>query len=161
MPAGRSPGASWLKSRYAGPHLRDDLLDRGVLAETLETATTWTNLDNLYSAVRSGLSGALPGARVMCHVSHLYPGGASLYFTVLAAQDRDDPVAQWQQAKTAACDAIVGAGGTLTHHHAIGRDHAPWPAGELGDLGWEALRAVKERVDPAGIMNPGKLLAPR
>jgi alkyldihydroxyacetonephosphate synthase len=158
MAAGRSPGEAWLRSRYAGPHLRDDLLDRGVLVETLETATTWANLPNLYGAVRSGLSSAVPGARVMCHVSHLYPDGASLYFTVLAAQDRDDPVAQWQRAKAAACDAIVAAGGTLTHHHAIGRDHAPWLAGELGDLGWEVLRAVKERVDPAGIMNPGKLL---
>jgi alkyldihydroxyacetonephosphate synthase len=159
MAAGRSPGEAWLKSRYTGPHLRDDLLDRGVLAETLETATTWTNLANLYAAVRSGLSGALSGARVMCHVSHLYPGGASLYFTVLAAQDRDDPVGQWQKAKAAACDAIVAAGGTLTHHHAIGRDHAPWLAQELGDLGWEVLRTVKDRVDPAGIMNPGTLLS--
>jgi alkyldihydroxyacetonephosphate synthase len=111
--------------------------------------------------VRSGLSGALTGARVMCHVSHLYAGGASLYFTVLAAQDRDDPAGQWQRAKTAACDAIVAAGGTLSHHHAIGRDHAPWLAQELGDLGWEVLRTVKDRVDPAGIMNPGTLLTAR
>jgi alkyldihydroxyacetonephosphate synthase len=159
MAAGRAPGEAWLKSRYAGPHLRDDLLDRGVLVETLETATTWTNLSNLHTAVRSALSGALAGARVMCHVSHVYSSGASLYFTVLAAQEDGDPVGQWQRAKAAASDAIVAAGGTLSHHHAIGRDHAPWLADELGELGWEVLRAVKERVDPAGIMNPGKLLA--
>jgi alkyldihydroxyacetonephosphate synthase len=158
MAAGRSPGEAWLASRYAGPHLRDDLLDRGVLVETLETATTWTNLELLYGSVRSALTGAIDGARVMCHVSHLYPTGASLYFTVLAARDRDDPVGQWTRAKVAACDAITGAGGTLTHHHAIGRDHAPWLGRETGALGLEVLRAVKDRVDPAGIMNPGKLL---
>jgi alkyldihydroxyacetonephosphate synthase len=158
MSTGRGAGEAWLRTRYGGPYLRDGLLDRGVLVETLETATTWTNLSNLYTAVRSALTGALAGARVMCHVSHLYESGASLYFTVLAAQDPDDPAAQWQRAKAAACDAIVGAGGTLSHHHAIGRDHAPWLADELGELGWEVLRAVKERVDPTGIMNPGKLL---
>jgi alkyldihydroxyacetonephosphate synthase len=153
--AGRSPGAAWLRSRYAGPHLRDDLMDRGVLVETLETATTWSNLAHLYEAVR----GALAGTRVMCHVSHLYATGASLYFTVLARQDRTDPAGQWRRLKASACDAIVGAGGTITHHHAVGRDHAPWLAAETGPLGHELLRAVKERTDPAGIMNPGKLLA--
>ena len=92
MPLGPSPGHAWEKSRFAGPHLRDDLLDRGVVVETLETATTWSNLERLYGAVR----GALPGLHVGCHVSHLYPTGASLYFTVLGAQS-DDPVAQWQR----------------------------------------------------------------
>ncbi|HVL96756.1 MAG TPA: FAD-binding oxidoreductase [Solirubrobacteraceae bacterium] len=158
MAAGRSPGEAWLRARYAGPHLRDDLLDRGVLVETLETAATWTGLGDLYRAVRDALAGALPGAHVACHVSHVYATGASLYFTVLAAQDRDDPAGQWRRAKDAACAAIVGAGGTLSHHHAIGRDHAPWLAEEVGALGLEVLRAVKERVDPAGILNPGKLL---
>jgi alkyldihydroxyacetonephosphate synthase len=159
MTAGQSPGESWLATRYAAPHLRDDLLDRGVMAETLETATTWTNLGNLYAAVRSALTGALTGERVICHVSHLYATGASLYFTVLAPQDPADPVGQWLAAKTAACDAIVRAGGTITHHHAVGSDHAPWLADEIGELGLGALRAVKERVDPAGILNPGKLLS--
>jgi alkyldihydroxyacetonephosphate synthase len=102
---------------------------------------------------------ALPGLLVGCHVSHLYPTGASLYFTALGRRDADDPVAQWRAAKTAATDAIVAAGGTLTHHHAVGRDHTPWLAAEVGDLGVELLRAVKERCDPAGVMNPGKLLA--
>jgi alkyldihydroxyacetonephosphate synthase len=152
-PIGRL-GSGWRHSRYAGPHLRDDLLDRGVMVETLETATTWSNLENLYRSVQRAVSPCV----TMCHVSHVYATGASLYFTVLAPQDRDDPRGQWQRFKTAASDAIVGAGGTITHHHAVGRDHAPWMTGELGQLGIEVLRAVKERCDPAGVMNPGKLL---
>ena len=153
LPLGPSPGHAWEKSRFAGPHLRDDLLDRGVLVETLETATTWSNLERLYRAVLS----ALPGLHVGCHVSHLYPTGASLYFTVLGRQE-PDPVTQWRGFKGAASRAIVAAGGTITHHHAIGRDHAPYLGDEVGSLGLELLRAVKERCDPAGIMNPGKLL---
>ena len=151
--ATRAPGERWAHSRFDGPHLRDDLLDRGVMVETLETATTWSNLAALRTAVKT----ALPGLLVGCHVSHLYPTGASLYFTVLGRQD-EDPAAQWRKLKQAATDAIVAAGGTLTHHHAVGRDHAPWMGAEIGELGVGVLRAVKERCDPAGIMNPGKLV---
>jgi alkyldihydroxyacetonephosphate synthase len=133
-----------------------------VMVETLETATTWSNLDNLYAAVRGALWTSLSEAGtpplVMCHVSHLYPSGASLYFTFIAAQQRGQEIEQWRVAKTAACDAIVAAGGTITHHHAIGTDHAPWMRAEVGDLGIELLRAVKEKLDPRGVMNPGKLL---
>jgi alkyldihydroxyacetonephosphate synthase len=157
---GQRPGRSWLKSRYAGPYLRDDLLDRGVLVETLETATSWSNLEALDAAVRRSLTGALGHAHIGCHVSHLYPTGASLYFTVLGAQDRHDPAAQWRAAKAAATRAIVSAGGTISHHHAVGADHAPWLRDEDGAFGVELLRAIKERCDPAGIMNPGKLLPP-
>jgi alkyldihydroxyacetonephosphate synthase len=94
----------------------------------------------------------------MCHVSHLYRSGASLYFTFLARQETGDPLEQWRAAKTAACDAIVANGGTITHHHAVGRDHAPWLPAETGELGTELLRSAKRALDPAGIMNPGKLL---
>jgi alkyldihydroxyacetonephosphate synthase len=152
-PLGAAPGRAWERSRFAGPHLRDDLMDRGVLVETLETATTWSNLERLYDAVR----GAFDGVHVGCHVSHLYPTGASLYFTLLGPQT-DDPVGRWKAIKDAATRAIVEAGGTITHHHAIGRDHAPYLGDEIGELGLELLRAIKERCDPAGIMNPGKLL---
>jgi alkyldihydroxyacetonephosphate synthase len=159
---GRAPGRAWERTRYAAPYLRDDLLDRGVLVETLETATSWSNLHSLHRAVRAALTEALGSSAappvVMCHVSHLYPSGASLYFTFLAPQDRAAPLDQWQRAKTAASEAIVAGGGTITHHHAVGRDHAPWLRAEIGELGVELLRAVKERLDPAGIMNPGKLL---
>jgi alkyldihydroxyacetonephosphate synthase len=158
LPAGRGPGEAWAAARFAGPHLRDDLLDRGVLVETLETATTWTGLAALHAAVVSALEKALGHAVVGCHVSHLYPTGASLYFTVLAARDPADPAGQWHRAKAAASDAIVGTGATITHHHAVGRDHAPWLSREVGGLGLEMLRSLKERCDPAGIMNPGALV---
>jgi alkyldihydroxyacetonephosphate synthase len=151
---GAGPGRAWLASRFAGPHLRDDLLDRGVMVETLETAAPWSRL----GAVRDAVRRALSGMRVGCHVSHLYPTGASLYFTIFARQDAGDPAGQWRAAKAAATDALLAAGGTLTHHHAVGRDHTAWMEAEVGPLGLELLRAAKERCDPAGIMNPGKLI---
>ena len=159
---GASPGRAWLRARYLGPYQRDELLGRGAFAETLETATTWSNLGTLHGAVRDALREAL-GARgtpalVACHVSHLYPSGASLYFTFLARAQRGEELDQWRAAKGAAMEAIVAAGGTITHHHAVGHDHAGWLRAEVGDLGVEALRAVKDRLDPRGIMNPGKLL---
>jgi alkyldihydroxyacetonephosphate synthase len=92
-------------------------------------------------------------------MSHLYPSGASLYFTFMAAQQEGAEIEQWRAAKSAATDAIVSSGGTITHHHAIGRDHAAWLPQEVGQLGVEVLRAAKQKLDPAGIMNPGKLLA--
>jgi alkyldihydroxyacetonephosphate synthase len=158
---GSRPGEAWLGSRYSGPYLRDELLDRRVMVETLETATSWANLGTLHAAVGEALRTALGGRGtpplVMCHVSHLYPSGASLYFTFLARQE-DDALAQWRAAKTAASEAIVAGGGTITHHHAVGRDHRQWMRAEVGELGIELIRAAKERLDPAGIMNPGKLL---
>jgi alkyldihydroxyacetonephosphate synthase len=159
---GRAPGRAWLRTRYAAPYLRDELLDRGIMAETLETATSWSKLEDLHGAVAAALRDSLAERGtppvVMCHVSHLYPSGASLYFTFLARQQSEDPLGQWRAAKTAASEAIVAAGGTITHHHAVGRDHAPWLGAEVGELGLALLRAAKERLDPAGIMNPGKLL---
>ena len=163
LSVGRSPGEAWLAGRFAAPYLRDELLTLGVIVETLETATQWSNLRRLHRAVGEAIERALrdggtPGI-VMCHVSHLYETGASLYFTFLAAQRVDDPLAQWREAKRAASETIVAAGGTITHHHAVGRDHAPWLGAEVGETGVRALRAVKDELDPTGIMNPGKLLA--
>ena len=94
----------------------------------------------------------------MCHVSHLYPHGASLYFTVLTPRATADAVGQWTRAKGAASDAIVAAGATITHHHAVGTDHRDWMAAEVGDRGVDVLRAVKATLDPAGVLNPGKLI---
>jgi alkyldihydroxyacetonephosphate synthase len=160
LPLGRGPGEAWGGARFAGPHLRDALLDRGVLVETLETAATWSGLGALHASVRDALEAALraTAAIVGCHASHLYTDGASLYFTVLARQDPDDPAGQWNAAKRAAGDAIAAAGATITHHHAVGRDHARWLEPEIGALGVELLRAAKLVCDPTGIMNPGKLL---
>ena len=159
---GTSVGDRWAAGRFDGPYLRDDLLDAGVLVETLETSATWSRLAATHRAVRDALRGALAGGGrapvVMCHVSHLYRHGASLYFTVLARQDDADPAGQWARAKQAAGDALVAAGATITHHHAVGTDHRPWMEAEVGPLGVAALRAVKATLDPSGILNPGKLL---
>jgi alkyldihydroxyacetonephosphate synthase len=162
LPVGSSPGEAWRAQRFAAPYLRDELLTHGVMAETLETATRWSNLQRLHRAVASAITDALraqgtPGV-TMCHVSHLYETGASLYFTLLAAQREGREIEQWRAVKRAASDAIAQHGGTITHHHAVGRDHVPWIAGELGEQGVEALRALKARLDPVGVMNPGKLL---
>jgi alkyldihydroxyacetonephosphate synthase len=154
-------GEDWRHTRYQAPYLRDALLGTGALAETLETATFWSAVPTLYAAVRDALTASLSGRGtppvVLCHVSHVYATGASLYFTVVCRQD-SDPVAQWQAAKAAASRAILDHGGTITHHHAVGTDHAEAYAEEIGPLGLAALRAVKERLDPAGICNPGVLL---
>jgi alkyldihydroxyacetonephosphate synthase len=161
-PLGEEAGARAARNYFAGPYLRDELLGMGVLVETLETATTWSSLQDLYSEVGEALRAALAArgtdALVMCHVSHLYRTGASLYFSFFARQERGAELEQWRAAKAAACEAIVAHGGTITHHHAIGRDHAPWMGQEVGELGVDALRGLKRTLDPAGIMNPGKLL---
>jgi alkyldihydroxyacetonephosphate synthase len=162
LPVGRSPGEAWLKGRFTAPYLRDELLTHGVMVETLETATKWSNVGRLHGEVARAIADALsacgtPGL-VMCHVSHLYETGASLYFTFIAARRSDDEVGQWRAVKEAASGAIVRGGGTITHHHAVGRDHAPWMGREVGDTGLAALRALKRELDPQGIMNPGKLL---
>jgi alkyldihydroxyacetonephosphate synthase len=130
-----------------------------VLAETLETAGFWSNLPRLYAAVRAAIARELPSSLVMCHVSHVYPDGASLYFTVVTALG-PDPLDRWAHAKSAATAAIVEAGGTITHHHGVGADHRRWLPHETGPLGVEALRAVKHRLDPEWILNPGVLLPP-
>ena len=159
---GRAPGRAWERSRYSTPYLRDDMLARGVMVETLETATQWSRLHELHAAVRGALHAALEKRGtpplVLCHVSHLYPSGASLYFTFLARQEPGAEIEQWRAAKRAACDAIAAHGGTITHHHAVGRDHAEWMTAEVGETGVAALRALKRELDPAGIMNPGKLV---
>jgi alkyldihydroxyacetonephosphate synthase len=162
---GRSPGEAWLKSRFSAPYLRDELLTHGVMVETLETATQWSNLNRLHRGVGRAIGQALsecgtPGL-VMCHVSHLYESGASLYFTFIARMLEDDPIAQWRAVKERASMAIVEGGGTITHHHAVGVDHAMWMDREVGSEGVAAIAALKSELDPAGIMNPGKLLALR
>ena len=158
---GDGPAQAWEHGRFGAPYLRDALLSAGALCETLETATNWSNLGTLKAAVTEALTTALAEtgtpALVLCHISHVYPTGASLYFTVVAGQ-RGNPIEQWRKAKTAASEAMVHNGGTITHHHAVGADHRPWMRDEVGDLGVEVLRAVKAVLDPTGILNPGKLI---
>lgn len=161
VPLGPEPARQWEHGRFGAPYLRDALLDLGVLCETLETATSWSDLSALKAAVTTALVDSLAAQGtpplVMCHISHTYPTGASLYFTVVCKQ-LDDPLTQWAAAKQAAGDTITGAGGTITHHHAVGADHRPWMTAEIGDLGVRVLRAVKRELDPTGILNPGKLV---
>lgn len=158
LAVGTSVGERWRHGRYDGPYLRDDLLDAGYLVETLETSATWSGLQRTHADVRTTLTASLGPAVVLCHVSHLYPHGASLYFTVLAPRAVDDAAGQWTRAKAAASDAIMASGATITHHHAVGTDHRDWMAAEVGELGVAVLRAVKATLDPAGVLNPGKLL---
>ncbi|GAA2562125.1 MULTISPECIES: FAD-binding oxidoreductase [Streptomyces] len=160
-PLGEEPGRRWAHGRYSAPYLRDALLDAGAFAETLETAAFWSRVPELYASVRDALTATLTEAGtpplVMCHISHVYENGASLYFTVVSARG-EDPVAHWARAKHAANEAILAAGGTISHHHGVGTDHRDWYVREAGPLGVAALRAVKRRLDPAGLLNPGVLL---
>ncbi|MFE5484679.1 FAD-binding oxidoreductase [Streptomyces sp. NPDC056527] len=161
---GEEPGDRWEHGRYNAPYLRDALLDAGAFAETLETAGFWSTLPQLYAAVRDALTATLTEAGtpplVMCHISHTYENGASLYFTVVSAQG-EDPVAHWDPVKRAANDAILAAGGTISHHHGVGTDHRDWYASEIGPLGVRMLQAVKAEVDPSGVLSPGVLIPVR
>ena len=159
---GQGGGRSWKRGRYEGPYLRDALMDAGAMVETLETSHTWSRLGELYEGVEGAIHEALraqgtPGI-VLCHLSHAYPDGASLYFTFVARRLAGEEIEQWRKVKAAASEAIVAAGGTITHHHAIGRDHAPYLQSEIGRLGVDVLREIKQQLDPAGILNPGKLI---
>jgi len=165
---GTGAGESWHKTRFQSPYLRDPMLDRGVGVDTLETAARWTKLPALYAAVRSAIESAIgetvphPSAHgiVMCHVSHAYSDGASLYFTYIFPRALDGELAQWQTIKNAASNAIVTHGGTISHHHGVGEDHLPWITAEKSALGIDVLRAIKHALDPKGILNPGKLIPP-
>jgi alkyldihydroxyacetonephosphate synthase len=161
---GRGAGASWERARYQGPYLRDTLLGMGAMVDTLETSHSWSRLESLRSRVGAALERSLeeqgtPGL-VFAHLSHAYADGASLYFTFVCRALEGAADEQWHAVKRAASEAIVAAGGTISHHHAVGRDHAPYMEAEVGRTGLDVLRAVKERLDPTGVMNPGKLLEP-
>lgn len=160
-PLGREPGEAWRTGRFRAPYLRDPLLEAGAFVETLETATFWSKLTRLRTAVTSALTTSLQDhgtpAVVLCHISHVYETGASLYFTVLCAQ-AEDPIAQWHKAKLAANEAIAQVGATITHHHGVGTDHRDAYHREIGPLAVDVLRAAKTALDPAGILNPGVLI---
>lgn len=166
LAVGRGPAQRWYQGRFHGPYSRDPMMDRGLGVDTLETATNWTNLEKLYTDVRGALSGAMQssspvkGARglVFTHISHSYCDGASLYFTYIFPRDLKDETGQWRAIKTAASDAIVRAGGTISHHHGVGEDHRPWLEAEKGATGMGILRAIKRELDPAGVLNPGKMV---
>lgn len=159
---GRAAGRSWSDGRFHGPYLREALLDRGLVVETLETAHQWSGHADLYDkvgvAIRDELAAIGTPGVLMCHLSHAYRDGASLYFTVIASPGSTGQIESWRRVKTAAAAAIQACGGTISHHHATGRDHQPYLGGEVGSLGVETLEAVKHTLDPRGIMNPGCLV---
>ena len=142
------------------PYLRDTMVAAGILVETFETAITWDRFDVFVAAVRERTKAAVGDGRVNCRLTHVYPDGAAPYFTVLAPARRGSELEQWDEVKAAASEAIVAAGGTITHHHAVGRDHRPWYDRQRPDPFAAALRAAKAAVDPDGILNPGVLLDP-
>jgi len=163
---GRRPGRHWLRERFRHPYLRESLLDVGYATDTLETAASWSRAADLRETMREAIAGALVDdderVAVLCHVSHPYRDGASLYFTFFyrCAPSVEETITRWARIKRAANDALVSAGATLSHHHGIGQWHAPWLAGEIGAEGVELIAAAAHRLDPTGIMNPHVLLEP-
>jgi len=163
---GMRPGQRWLADRFRHPYLRDALLDIGIATDTLETAAPWARLPELADGVRLALSSALASENeataVLCHVSHPYRDGASLYFTFFfrCPTDPEPAIARWARLKRAATEAVVKAGGTLSHHHGIGSWHAPWFKHEAGEAGVQLIRSAAATLDPTGILNPHVLLDP-
>jgi alkyldihydroxyacetonephosphate synthase len=159
-PAGSGDAVgAWRAAFFRAPYLRDAFVAMGILTETFETAITWERFAALHAAVTAAASDALgPAGRITCRISHVYPDGPAPYFTVLAPARRGDEVAQWAQIKDLVSDALLAAGGTITHHHAVGRDHRPWYDRQRPDVFAAALAAAKRAVDPAGVLNPGVLI---
>jgi alkyldihydroxyacetonephosphate synthase len=161
---GRKPGRTWLRDRFRHPYLREALLERGWATDTLETAVPWSALGATRGAVADAIASSLDrhGGRVavLCHLSHPYRDGASLYFTFFfaTAADPEATIAGWARIKRAATAALVSAGATLSHHHGIGSWHAPWLGEEIGADGRQLLAAAARQLDPDGILNPHVLL---
>jgi alkyldihydroxyacetonephosphate synthase len=162
---------AWRGAFLLAPYLRDTFVACGVLSETFETAITWDRFEEFHATVMettrrvvsavSGVPAEGPGApRVSCRLTHVYPDGAAPYFTVLAPAMRGGEVEQWDEIKAAVSEALIDAGGTITHHHAVGRDHRPWYDRQRPAPFAAALRAAKAELDPAGILNPGVLIDP-
>ena len=162
---------AWRGAFLLAPYLRDTFVACGVLSETFETAITWDRLEEFHAEVMettrravaevSGVAAEGPGApRVSCRFTHAYPDGAAPYFTVLAPAIRGGEVEQWDEIKAAASEALIAGGGTITHHHAVGRDHRPWYDRQRPAPFAAALRAAKAELDPAAVMNPGVLIDP-
>lgn len=163
-PSGRGPAAEgWRSAFVRAPYLRESLVLLGVLVETFETAITWDRFDHLVRSVSGAVSAALQGicggGSLGIRLTHVYPDGAAPYFTVLAPARRGAEVEQWDAVKAAASDAILAAGGTITHHHAVGRDHRPWYDEQRPPLFAAAVAGAKAALDPAGVLNPGILLS--
>ena len=158
------PGALWRAAFLRGPHLRDALVRLGLVAETFETAITWDRFAEFHeavlAAVRQAMDRACGGGVVTCRFTYVYPDGPAPYYSVYAPGRPGQELEQWDEIKLAASEAILALGGTITHHHAVGRDHRRWYLREVPPLFTDALRRAKAELDPAGIMNPGVLMPP-
>ena len=158
---------TWYRTRFRSPYLRNALWTAGYGSDTLETATGWAQVPLLLARLEASLTEALAPwgerAHVFTHLSHVYPSGSSLYVTYLfrLAADPDETLARWRALKRAASDTISIEGATITHHHGVGTDHAPYLAAEKGPLGMAALESIVRTFDPEGLMNPGVLLSDR
>jgi alkyldihydroxyacetonephosphate synthase len=168
---GDSAVNSWRNAFLLAPYLRDTFVACGVLSETFETAITWDRFEEFHATAIEAVRGKVaevsdapasgPGApRVTCRFTHVYPDGPAPYFTVMAPAVRGSEVEQWGEIKRAAAEAVIEGGGTITHHHAVGRDHRPWYDRQRPAPFAAALRAAKAELDPAAIMNPGVLIDP-
>lgn len=159
---GTALGKKWQHSRFRTPYLRETLWQMGYVVDTLETATDWPRVDGMVAAIEGALRGAADGSplHLFTHLSHLYPQGSSIYTTYLfpMAESYEQTLQRWQRLKDAASGAIVGAGGTISHQHGVGRDHAPWLRAEKGELGLGAIDALCHYFDPLQRMNSGALL---
>jgi alkyldihydroxyacetonephosphate synthase len=164
---GHREGAAgmWRNAFIRMPYARECLVRRAIIADTFETAITWERFEAFHDTVKAATEAAIrdvtgrPG-QVTCRFTHVYPDGPAPYFTFHALGRHGDLLAQWRAIKSAASDALIGAGGTITHHHAVGRDHRPWYDREAPGLFAVALRAAKHTLDPQGLLNPGVLLDP-
>jgi alkyldihydroxyacetonephosphate synthase len=156
------PAERWRRAFLRGPYLRDAVVRLGAITETFETAVTWDRFEafhrTLIDTARSAVARICGGGLLTSRVTHVYPDGAAPYFTVVAPARPGGQVQQWDAIKAAVSEAIVASGGTITHHHAVGRDHRPWYDRERPEPFARAIAAAKRALDPAGIMNPGVLV---
>jgi alkyldihydroxyacetonephosphate synthase len=153
----------WRAAFLRAPYVRDALIGLGLISETFETAITWDHFDAFTTAVRDATEGALRSvgawpALVTCRLTHVYPDGAAPYFTVIAPGNRSGRLEQWAEVKGVVMEVIATQGGSVTHHHAVGRDHRPGYDRQRPELFAAQLRAAKRAVDPAGMLNPGVLI---
>jgi alkyldihydroxyacetonephosphate synthase len=163
--SGGDAAGAWRQAFLRAPYLRDVFVSAGILADTFETAITWDRFEEFHGSVRAAAEGAVrevcgEQGQVMCRFTHVYPDGPAPYFTILAPARRGGELEQWDQIKAAASDAVIAAGGTITHHHAVGRDHRPWYDRQRPEPFARALAAAKAELDPRGILNPGVLIDP-
>jgi alkyldihydroxyacetonephosphate synthase len=155
---------SWRQAFLQAPYLRDTFVAMGVLSETFETAITWDRFERFHTEVLSAAADAVKDAcgagSVTCRFTHVYPDGPAAYFTIIAPVRRGEELDHWEAIKQAASDAVLAGGGTITHHHAVGRDHRPWYDEQRPEPFAASLRAAKRELDPSGALNPGVLIDP-